>query len=226
MRLLIFASGVAVVFLLPPVTAGQSFPAWEGRWEEPRVYQQDATVHLVFVGFDPNAFDPNEIVRRLPTEHEPKEWQTWQVFGEFNSSYTLNLKYQVHFASEQFEKDLFAFYEEIRFRSTAPEFLKRYDVASGENRLGPLAVQDQTAVDYYRAKPLEDWIANNRAKYGLGIPENEYQLFFFNSWSKGLLPKDRYYYYAYANRTPTNDATGTDTMRVWGGRYNFLWQDQ
>lgn len=237
----------------PPTVAGS---AWS--------MNLPVTINVVAVGFD-GRLNGADLLKDAPA--------TRPVFNEAEAGsqmrynlepiqYTLTWKF--HEAPEAFAQALFAQAKAAMFEGPAPAFLVEHDRESGEMRLSqsPLSTsplgstpigwigQTQDAkMDYIDVIPVQDWIQEHRADFGLDFAEPEYTVFLIDSYTKGYLPQDRYHYWYFDDGTidadldaagaagPGGPGLGYDgpdefhtpkdptSNRGWGGGYDFAWID-
>lgn len=225
--------------------AGQ-LAALQGIESEPYVVKVKPTIQIVFAGVPPERVDEDAIRKHLPGNYSPintARTGTWA--REYHEPLLYEYNYEFQQAPDAFATEFFAYAQSVAREVAPTPFLCAYDREWAHNRLsqhGPPEVCYKGYASYdsgvilppgqpdamkkillVPVEKTEAWIAENRERFGLTFDQPSYTFFFFDSWTTGLMPKDTYYYYESTQDSEQN--VDTQTLRAWGGSYDFLYLD-
>lgn len=204
----------------------------------------DLPIHVVSVGFE--SFSESHLLANAKTPLPPFKIMRATKTGDLGPEpLQYRIQYKVHEAPEEFAVELFAYAKTVSTKAPPDQFLADYDrlgryrICSQDSSaaLGPQPAWDPAKyartsdhhgpancdhIDRIDAGKVEQWIADNRARFGLEFAGPGYTIFILDSYSKGYLPRDGYHQYFIDDGTPN---PSLQNMRAWGGNYDFLFLD-
>lgn len=203
--------------------------------EPAALFTLDLPVHVVTVGFAD--FDEGALLSKLKQPVHPFNGIRLYTTGLMDREpLKYNVRYMVHEAPAEFGEALAAYATSTATPAQPDGFLYGYDVNENGGRVcqpgtsvplptGPtLSITPGRCddIDVLDAQKMQEWIASNRASFGLEFDDAGYTLFVLDTYTAGLLPQDSYHLWA------IDDGTAdpyVKNMRAWGGDHDFAFMD-
>ena len=210
-----------IVTLLPAtgvVSAGKAAPPTLSTLEPGgfRNLEQDLTVNVVFVGYEPGAgnrdIDEAAFLGELPDMYRTINRYPSFYFGNEFLGVDFNFNYNLVYADTAFEDALFGYMDSIAVSQPLTLYQELYNLQANKTGL----VTDNHWVD---APSVEQWLADNTNSM-LGVDTSEYTVFFINWYGR---PDFKYHVYTKTDEPDPDTGYNFGLLResrkliAWGG---------